>query len=315
MSFKASFIWFNGKIVPWEDATVHVMTHALHYGSSVFEGIRAYETSSGTALFRLKDHTHRLLGSARIYRMEVCYDADELGAACKAVIEANGLSSAYVRPLVFRGVSGLSLAPDGPTETAIAAFPWGTYLGEGALEDGVDVCVSTWNRPAPNTFPMAAKAGGNYLSGQLMALEAKQNGYAEAIALDSAQFVSEGSGENIFVVKDETISTPPAWSAILPGLTRDTIMRLAVDLGYQVKEEVIPREALYLADEIFLTGTAAEVTPVRSVDRIAIGSGRRGPITAHLQEAFFGLFSGRTPDRYGWLDFVREPEAVLRMGA
>jgi branched-chain amino acid aminotransferase len=315
MSLKANFIWFNGKLVGWEDATVHVMAHALHYGSSVFEGLRAYETPRGTAIFRLRDHTRRLLASARIYRMEVAYDVEELDTACKAVVEANGLRSAYIRPLIYRGVSGLSLAPDGPTEVAVAAFPWGTYLGEGALEQGVDVCVSTWNRPAPNTFPMSAKAGGNYLSGQLMALEAKHNGYAEAIALDSAQFVSEGSGENIFLVKDGVITTPPAWSAILPGLTRDTVMTLAKDLGYEVRQEVIPRESLYLADEIFLTGTAAEVTPVRSVDRIAVGNGRRGPVTARLQEAFFGLFDGTTADRHGWLDRLDDADVPLRRGA
>lgn len=310
MGFQSKYIWFNGEIVPWERATVHVMTHALHYGSSVFEGIRAYETDRGPAVFRLRDHTKRLLGSAKIYRMNVPHTAEDFDTACRAIVEANELSAAYIRPIIFRGMSGLSLSPTQPVEAAIAAFPWGTYLGDGALENGVDVCVSSWNRPAPNTFPAYAKAGGNYLSGQLMALEAKQNGYAEAIALDSAHFVSEGSGENIFLVKDGTISTPPLWNAILPGLTRDTVITLASDLGYRVKEESIPREALYVADEIFLTGTAAEITPVRSVDGIAIGSGTRGTITALLQDAFFGLFDGRTTDRYGWLDFVHASPVV-----
>ena len=310
MAINAKYIWFNGKMTNWADANVHVMTHALHYGSSVFEGMRVYDTNIGPAIFRLQDHTDRLLSSAKIYRMAVPYSADKINTACKDVVLSNGLDAAYIRPLIFRGAGSLGIATDNPIEVAIAAFPWGAYLGEDAKEKGVDVCVSTWNRPAQNTFPTAAKAGGNYLSSQLIAMEAHSHGYAEGIALDSNNFVSEGSGENIFLVKDGILSTPPTWCAILPGLTRDSIMTLAADIGYEVREQPIPREALYLADEIFMTGTAAEITPVRSVDGIKIGSGRRGEITGRLQHEFFGLFTGTTPDRHGWLEPVKSPSVV-----
>ena len=309
MTFDARFIWFNGKVMDWKDATVHVMTHALHYGSSVFEGVRVYETPRGPAFFRLRDHTDRLLNSAKIYRMASAYDAKEIENACRAVVRRNGLTAAYVRPIIFRGAGSLGVVGDNPIEVAIAAFPWGAYLGDEARDNGVDVCVSSWNRAAPNTYPCAAKAGGNYLSSQLVALEARRNGYAEGIALDANNFVAEGSAENIFLVQNGVLVTPPTWSAILPGLTRDTVMTLARDMGFVVKEAPIPRESLYLADEIFLTGTAAEVTPVRSVDGIDVGHGGRGVITERLQSAFFGLFDGTTTDRHGWLDLV-EPPAV-----
>ncbi len=310
MATDARYIWFNGTLTEWENANVHVMTHALHYGSSVFEGMRVYDTNVGPAIFRLQDHTERLLNSAKIYRMAVPYSADTLNAACKDVVLQNELEAAYIRPLVFRGAGSLGVAADNPIEVAIAAFPWGAYLGEEAREKGVDVCVSTWNRPAQNTFPTAAKAGGNYLSSQLIAMEARSHGYAEGIALDSNNFVSEGSAENIFVVKNGVIATPPTWCAILPGLTRDSVMKLAADLAYPVQEQPIPREALYLADEIFMTGTAAEITPVRSVDGIKIGTGRRGEITGRIQHEFFGLFTGTTPDRYGWLAPCKSPSVV-----
>ena len=307
MTVDAKYIWFNGRVVDWKDATVHVMTHALHYGSSVFEGMRVYETPHGPSFFRLRDHTERLVNSAKIYRMGLSYSIDEIESACRDVVEVNALASAYVRPIVFRGFGALGIASDNPIEVAIAAFPWGAYLGEEAKERGVDVCVSSWNRAAPNTYPCAAKAGGNYLSSQLIAHEAKRNGYAEGIALDSNNFVAEGSAENIFLVNNGVLVTPPTWSAILPGLTRDTVMTLARDLGLEVTEMPVPRESLYLADEIFMTGTAAEITPVRSVDGIQVGAGVRGPVTTRLQHAFFGLFEGSTPDRHGWLDLVAPP--------
>ena len=302
---QSRFIWFKGELVPWEQATVHVMTHALHYGSSVFEGIRAYETPQGPCIFRLKDHTRRLFNSAKIHRLDVGYSEEEINEACRAVIRANGLKSAYVRPIAYRGVGDLSLTGSrGPVEVSIAAFEWGAYLGQEALEKGVDTCISSWRRPSPNAVPASAKAGGNYLANQLIGTEAVRHGYAEGIALDHLDFVSEGSGENIFLVRDGQIATPPSWSSILPGLTRDSVIKLASDLGMSTIERPITREELYVADELFFTGTAAEVTPVRSVDGIVVGSGSRGPITQTLQEAFFGLFSGKTADTHNWLDLV-----------
>lgn len=308
MALKSRFIWFNGEMVPWESATVHVMTHALHYGSSVFEGLRAYDTALGPAIFRLRDHTRRLMGSARIHRLETRYTEDEIDAACREVVRANGFQSAYIRPLIYRGLGDLALLKTtGPIDTVIAAFEWGAYLGQEAIEMGIEVCVSSWQRPAPNTFPSMAKAGGNYLSSQLIGGEAVRHGYAEGIALDHNNLVSEGSGENIFLVKNGVIYTPPLWSSILPGLTRDSIIVMARELGYEVREEPIPREALYVADELFFTGTAAEVTPIRAVDGLVIGQGRRGPVTTVLQSAFFDLVSGRSEDRWGWLDYVAPP--------
>ena len=311
------YIWFNGKLVPWADATVHVMAHGLHYGSSVFEGIRCYATPDGPAIFRLRDHTERLLASARIYRMDLGYDADSINAACRAVVRENRLDAAYLRPIAFRGVSGFGLAapPDGPVDVAIAAIEFGAYLGEEGLRQGIDVCVSSWNRAAPNTFPSAAKAGGNYLNSQLIALEAKRNGFAEGIALTPDGLLSEGSGENLFIIRDGVLYTPPAAASILVGITRDTVMTLAAEMGLKVIEQAMPRETLYLADEIFFTGTAAEITPVRSVDRMTIGNGRCGPITAALQERFFGLFNGKTEDRWGWLDPVGRAADAMEAAA
>ena len=313
MAIKQSkLIWFDGALVPWEKATVHVMTHAIHYGSSVFEGLRAYDTSSGTAIFRLHDHIKRMFGSAKIHRLALTPSLEEVEQACRDVVRRNNLSSAYIRPIAFRGVGDLSLTGStGPVHVAIAAFEWGAYLGEEALAAGVDACISSWMRAAPNTFPAMAKAGGNYLSAQLIGSEAVRHGYAEGISLDHNGFVSEGSGENIFVIKDGRITTPPLWSSILPGLTRDSVIHLARDKGFEVHEEPVPREALYLADELFFTGTAAEISPIRSVDGLQVGNGRRGPITEMLQREFFGLFNGSTTDRYGWLDYVGPALAVV----
>ena len=295
------FIWFNGALVPWASATVHVMTHALHYGSSVFEGMRCYDTPRGPALFRAPEHVRRLRDSARLYRMELP-DADDLLDACRLVVRENGLKNAYLRPLAWRGAGSLSVnASRHAVEFMVAALPWGAYLGEDALERGVDVCVSSWTRPAPNTIPTGAKAGGNYVSSQLIAMEAERLGFAEGIALDTTGTVSEGSGENIFLVRDGVITTPPASSSILPGITRDTVMVLASAQGFDVREEQIPREALYAADEVFFTGTAVEVTPVRSVDGVTIGAGARGPVTAALQTAFFATVHGETGDAREWL--------------
>lgn len=299
------YIWFNGELVPWENATVHVMTHALHYGSSVFEGIRCYSTPKGPAIFRLGLHTRRLIDSAKIYRMELPFSADQINAACKAVIRENGLNSAYLRPLAWRGYGEIGVFPlKNPVEMMVAAIEWGAYLGAEALENGVNVAVSSWSRVAPNTIPAMAKAGGNYLSSQLIVMEAVRHGYAEGIALDVSGNISEGSGENLFVIRDNLIFTPPITAALLPGITRDSVMTLARGLGYEIREQNLPREALYLADELFFTGTAAEVTPIRSVDGITIGAGTRGPITTAIQKAFFGLFNGETEDTWGWLEYV-----------
>jgi branched-chain amino acid aminotransferase len=299
------YIWFNGELVPWEKATVHVMSHALHYGSSVFEGIRCYSTPGGAALFRLPPHVRRLFDSAKIYRMQLPYSHDQLADACKSVVRENGLKSAYLRPLVWRGYGEIGVYPlNNPVEVMVAAIEWGAYLGAEALENGVDVQVSSWARMAPNTMPTLSKAGGNYLSSQLIVMEARHNGYVEGIALDTSGKLSEGSGENLFVIRDGVIFTPPITAALLPGITRDSVMTLARQLGYEIREQDLPREVLYLADELFFTGTAAEVSPIRSVDGISIGAGKRGPITTAIQKAFFGLFSGETEDRWGWLDYV-----------
>ena len=278
---KADFIWFNGDMVPWADAKVHVMSHALHYGTSVFEGVRCYDTHKGPAVFRHREHMQRLRDSAKIYRMPVSYSVDELMSACRETLRKNNLTSAYIRPLVFIGDVGMGVNPPAGynTDVIIAAFPWGAYLGAEALEQGIDAMVSSWNRSAPNTIPTAAKAGGNYLSSLLVGSEARRHGYAEGIALDVHGYVSEGAGENIFLIKDGVIFTPTLTSAALPGITRDAIMKLTKDLGFEIREQVLSRESLYLADEVFMTGTAAEITPVRSVDGIQVGIGRCGPIT------------------------------------
>ncbi|NRB22973.1 branched-chain amino acid transaminase [Shewanella sp.] len=303
---KAEFIWFNGEIIPWGDAKVHVMSHGLHYGSSVFEGIRVYDTHLGPAGFRLTDHVQRLFDSAKIYRMPIPYTHDELMQACRDSVQKNDLKSAYIRPLAFYGDVGMGITPpkDAVCDVMVAAFPWGAYLGEDSMEAGVDVAVSSWNRLAPNTIPTGAKAGGNYLSSIQISTEAKRNGFDEGIALDVNGLVSEGAGANLFVVKKGKIYTPPSTSAILMGLTRDSIIILAREKGYEVVEEAMSREFLYLADEIFMTGTAAEIVPVRSVDRIDVGAGKRGPITESIQASFFGLFTGETQDKWGWLEVL-----------
>jgi branched-chain amino acid aminotransferase len=305
-----SLIWHNGRLKPWHEATVHVGAHALHYGSSVFEGERVYATPQGPAYFRLADHTHRLFESARIYEIDIGYSEEAINAACIELIAANAMPAAYVRPIVFRGAGGLGVLaqPGAPVEVAIMALDWGAYLGE-AIEHGADVCVSSWQRPAPNTFPSWAKAGGNYLSSQLIGLEARRGGYAEGIALGCNGLLSEGAGENLFLVRRGVLYTPPSSAGILAGITRDTVMTLARELGYAVEERDLPREALYTSDEVFMTGTAAEITPVRSVDRKAVGSGKPGPVTRALQQAFFGLFDGRTADRWDWLTPVHAASA------
>ncbi|HEX5754807.1 MAG TPA: branched-chain amino acid transaminase [Arenimonas sp.] len=297
-------IWHNGSIKPWRDATVHVMAHALHYGSSVFEGIRCYPTKGGHAIFRLSDHNRRLMASAKIYEMPMPYGVDEINAACREVVKANGLGECYLRPVAFRDLGGFGLSADCPTSVAVAAWNMGRYLGADVIEAGIDACVSSWQRFAPNTIPAGAKAGGNYLSGQLVAREARRLGFGEGIALASTGLLSEGAGENLFLAFDGALHTPPVSAALLNGITRHSIITLARDAGIAVVERDLPREYLYLCDELFMCGTAAEITPIRSVDGRAVGDGKPGPLTRQIQELFFGLFDGRTEDRYGWLEVL-----------
>ncbi|MBM3188083.1 MAG: branched-chain amino acid transaminase [Chloroflexi bacterium] len=298
----SEYIWFDGQFVPWAEAKVHVLSHALHYGSSVFEGIRCYETAQGPAIFRLPAHIKRMYNSCKIYRMEIPYSRDDMAQAIKATVAKNKLRACYIRPLVFRGYGQLGVEPrHSPVNVIIAVWEWGAYLGPEALEQGVDVGVSSWRRMAPGTFPATAKVGGHYTNSQLVRMEAAEHGYAEGIALDVYGYVSEGSGENLFVVQDGVIYTPPLSASILGGITRDCVITLAREAGYQVVEALIAREQLYIADEVFFTGTAAEVTPIRSVDHIVVGPGRRGPITAKIQSEFFKIISGEVPDRHHWL--------------
>ncbi len=299
-------IWHNGEFIAWDDANVHVLAHALHYGTSVFEGIRCYDTLNGPAIFRLPEHVRRMFDSAKIYRMDnIGFSQEEFAQACKDVTTINGLASCYIRPIVFRGFGDVGVRSlDNPIECYIACWEWGRYLGAEALERGVDVCVSSWTRMAPNTLPAIAKVAANYMNSQLILMEANQHGYTEGIALDTAGYVSEGSGENIFLIRDDIIYTPPLGTSVLPGITRDSIIRLAADLNYPLREQAIPREWLYIADELFFTGTAAEVTPIRSVDRIDVGSGHRGPITEHLQSEFLAITAGAAKDRYGWMSLL-----------
>ena len=302
---KVKKIWKNGELINWEDASVHVMTHALHYGTSVFEGIRCYKTSRGSEVFHLERHVDRLFNSAKIYRMEIPFTREEFRGAILETIRANALEHCYIRPIVFRGFGPMGVNPlDNSVESYIAVWEWGKYLGDEAIEQGVDVCTSSWQRSAPNTIPTLAKAGGNYLSSILIKMEALANGYSEGIALDTNGYISEGSGENIFVIKDSIIWTTPMAGSILPGITRDCVIKIASEKGYEVREQFIPREMMYIADEVFLTGTAAELTPLRSIDKIQIGAGKRGPITADLQSAFFDYVEGRTEDKWGWLTKV-----------
>ena len=295
-------IWMNGTLVPWADAKIHVASHIVHYGSGVFEGIRCYDTKRGSAIFRLDAHLRRLYDSAKIYRMECPYTRDVLDRAIVETVRANEFKACYIRPLVYRGYTALGINPATcPVDVAILTWEWGTYLGDGALENGVDVRVSSWSRTAPNTFPALAKAAANYANSALIKMEAVADGYAEGIALDAAGYVSEGSGQNVFLVRDGIVYTPPMTASILPGITRASVITLAQELGYTVREQLLPREMLYIADELFFVGTAVEVTPIRSVDRITIGAGSRGPVTAALQQAFFDIVKGEVPDRHGWL--------------
>ncbi|MDH7453331.1 branched-chain amino acid transaminase [Luteimonas composti] len=298
------WIWQNGAIKPWAEATTHVMSHALHYGSSVFEGIRCYDTASGPAIFRLTDHNRRLYLSAKIHEIDIPYSLDEINAACREVIAANGNTTDYLRPVAYRGLGGFGLSAETPVDVAVATWKMGKYLGDEALSSGIDACVSSWQRFAPNTIPAGAKAGGNYLSGTLVAREARRLGFGEGIALASTGLLSEGAGENLFLVFDGALHTTPVSAALLNGITRNSIITLARDAGLQVIERDLPREYLYLCDELFMCGTAAEITPIRSVDGRQVGAGKAGPVTRRIQELFFGLFDGSTPDRYGWLEAV-----------
>ncbi len=302
---KVEKIWMNGKLVNWDDAKIHILSHVVHYGSSWFEGIRCYNTKKGSAIFRLDAHLRRLYDSAKIYRCEVPYSKEQMGHAIKETIKANRLKACYIRPIVYRGYGEVGVNPLGcPVDVSIAVWDWGKYLGPEALEKGIDVCVSSWRRPAPDTLPTVAKSGGNYLSSQLIKLEALASGYVEGIALDAFGNISEGSGENIFLVRENTIFTPPISAAILPGVTRSSIITIAKERGYSVAEMSIPREMLFTVEEAFFTGTAAEVTPIRSVDKIAIGEGKPGPVTLELQKAFFDIVH-KGKDKHGWLSFVR----------
>lgn len=309
-------IWHNGSLIAWNNAQIHVLSHVVSYGSSVFEGVRCYETQQGPAVFRPREHMRRLVDSAKIYRMQVPYSLDELTNATLDVIRENNMKSCYVRPLVLRGYGDVGvLGTNNPIETYIACFPWGRYLGEAALKDGVDVCVSSWTRIAPNTLPALAKSGANYMNSQLIRMEAAANGYTEGIALDEAGYVSEGSGENIFLVRDGKLLTPPLGASVLPGITRDTIIKIAGTLNIPVVETIIPRELLYIADEVFFTGTAAEVTPIRSVDKIKVGSGSCGPITEQIQKRFFAIVEGSYKDEFGWLVPVTGVREKVPVGA
>jgi branched-chain amino acid aminotransferase len=302
---SAHKIWRDGTLVDWQDATIHVMSHVVHYGSSIFEGIRCYSTPAGPAIFRAPDHMRRFIDSCRIYRMPMPYSVEDLTAGCQETVAENDLQACYLRPVAMRTGEEMGVLPHkAPVETFIIPWVWGRYLGHEALEAGVDVCVSSWRRPAPDTLPMLAKAGGNYLNSQLSKMEARASGYIEGIMLDSLGFVAEGSGENLFIVRDGVIYTPTMGSSILNGITRDSVIRIARDLGYTVVEQTIPREMLYIADEAFFTGTAAELTPIRSVDRIEVGTGKPGPIALAIQDVYMGIATGRMPDRYGWLTRV-----------
>jgi branched-chain amino acid aminotransferase len=307
-------IWHNGQLIDWDDAKIHVLSHVVSYGSSVFEGVRCYDTENGPAIFRAPEHARRLIDSAKIYRMALQYSVEELTSAMVDVVRANKLDSCYIRPIVLRGYGDIGVMPkENPLETYIACWHWGRYLGEEAMTEGVDVCISSWTRLAPNTLPALSKAGANYMNSQLIRMEAAANGYSEGIALDASGYVSEGSGENIFVVRDGKILTPPLGASVLPGITRDSIIKIAGELGIPMVESLVPRELLYIADEVFFSGTAAEVTPIRSVDRVVVGAGRRGPITEKLQKRFFEIVTGKAKDTFGWLTpvtGVREAEPI-----
>ncbi len=301
---KTENIWHNGKLIPWDQATLHVMSHVVHYGSSVFEGVRCYAPPSGPAIFRAPEHMQRLLDSAKIYRIDVDFSVEDLVNAMSEVVKANGVWPCYIRPIIFRGYGELGVHPQNcPTEVYVANYPWGKYLG-GDASEGVDVCVSSWTRLAPNTLPAMAKSGANYMNSQLIKMEAVINGYVEGIALDVNGYVSEGSGENVFVVRHGTLQTAPLGNSVLPGITRNSVLQIARELGIPVLEAGIPREMLYISDEVFFTGTAAEVTSIRSVDKISVGNGVTGPITKAIQKEFYAIVRGEKPDRFGWLTSV-----------
>jgi len=306
-------IWHNGKFIRWEDANIHVLSHVVSYGSAVFEGIRCYATEQVPAIFRLREHMQRLVNSAKIYRMELPVSLDELCNGAVEIARVNNMPECYIKPIVMRGYGEVGVNPfPCPVEVYMACWDWGKYLGAEALEKGVDVCVSSWTRMAPNTLPAMSKAAANYMNSQLIRMEAMVNGYTEGIALDANGCVSEGSGENIFIVSEGAVVTPPLSASILPGITRRTIVTLCEDLGIPVQEQTIPREALYVADEAFFAGTAVEITPLRSIDRITVGRGSRGPITKRLQEEFFALVGGKKPDRHNWLTPVSAPVTAVR---
>jgi branched-chain amino acid aminotransferase len=311
MAFSATLkVWMNGKITDWADAKIHVATHVIHYGSAVFEGARCYKTPRGSTFFRLDTHIRRLYDSARIYRMDFAMDRNAFTQAVVDTVKANGLPACYIRPILYRGYNTLGVNPlPCPVDAAILVWEWEAYLGPEALERGVDVKVSSWTRSAPNTFPAMAKSVANYANSALIKMEAVVDGYSEGIALDPEGHLSEGSGQNLFLVRDDILYTPPLSASVLPGITRDSIMTLAMDLGLTVKEQDLPREMLYIADEVFFVGTAVEITPIRSVDKVKIGAGARGPITAKLQRAFFDYINGVVPDRHGWLMPVDIPSA------
>jgi len=305
---KTEKIWRNGKFIDWDDAKIHVLSHVVSYGSAVFEGIRCYHTEQGPAIFRLREHMQRLWNSAHIYRMDLDFSVDALCDGAIELVRANKLNACYIRPIVLRGYGDVGVDPRGcPVDVYLACWEWGKYLGEEAIRGGVDVCISSWNRPAPNTLPQMAKAAANYMNSQLIHMEAHANGYSEGIALDTNGNVSEGSGENIFVAMDGVLYTPPVGNSVLPGITRASVITLCEEMKIQVREQMIPREMLYIADEVFFTGTAAEISPLRSIDRIKVGKGSRGPITKKLQEEFFSILSGAKPDRHNWLTPVSVP--------
>lgn len=300
---KSKFIWMDGQFVQWDEAKIHILSHVVHYGTAVFEGLRCYKTKNGPAILRLKEHTDRLFNSAKIYRIEIPYTREKINQVIIDTIRKNEHDECYIRPIVYRGYSELGVNPfNCPVGVTVATWKWGKYLGEQAIEQGVEVMVSTWNRMAPNTFPAIAKAGANYMNSALIKMEALVHGYTEGIALDVFGYVSEGSGENLFLVKDGVLYTPQIGASILPGITRDSVIAIAADLGYEMKEQFVPREFLYIADEAFLTGSAAEITPIRMIDRIPIGSGERGPITKRIQEQFFLVTQGE--DKYQWLTYL-----------
>ncbi len=305
---NAKYIWHNGEFIDWEKATVHVTAHAIHYGSSVFEGIRAYATEHGAAVFRLHDHTKRLMMGTKIAKIDHNFTADQLDEAIVELIRRNEHQSCYIRPVIFRGAGALGLEGRGrtPTECYILTLDWGRYLGSEAIENGVDAQISSWRRGAPDSTASLAKIGGQYVNSMFVSMEAHDNGYAEGIALDIHGYISEGAGENIFVVYNNVVYTPSIWSSILAGITRDTAITLLKAGGYEIRYEPIAREMLYMADEVFFTGTAAEITPIRSVDKIPVGNGGRGKITKEVQDQFFGITSGKLPDTYGWLTYVNK---------